>query len=97
MCCKPSPISLGTLRADSDPGHPVPSSEPPDVAAELDVASFPCAPSHQGLSERARPMGDQQQTHSSVIQGLTLEGWDVRNPSVCPLPFHRLCRMGPMG
>lgn len=47
---------------------------------ESDVASSPHAPSHQGLSEHARPTGGQKQTHSSVTQGLTLQGWDIRIP-----------------
>ena len=53
------------------------------MTAEWDVVSSPRAPSHQGLSECALPSGGQQ-THFSVTQGLTLEGWDIRNPSICP-------------
>lgn len=81
MCCKPQPYLTGDSQGWTlTPGHPIPTSEPPHVAAESDVASSPHAPSHQGLSEHARPTGGQKQTHSSVTQGLTLQGWDIRIP-----------------
>ena len=41
-------------------------------------------------------MGGQQQTHSSVTQGLTLEGWDALagiqglRPQLPPRPLHSL-------